>query len=160
MKISNTLLVNLIILSLAVLITALINTFTEFRPVLDFVYFIETNNPILVMSLSLLISFTLAFVLFNRTKNKKLLKEKEDLFKITIHTVQDILQKSSARIQNIILDLEENNVESHIINETKACLDENIQLINILGTLDVREIHKHYDENLSSLVFKIKKTNS
>lgn len=159
MKYSNYILIALIIISLAFLAATVANLFINFRPILDSLYYIEKQNPILIISVTLLISVILTSILIVKLKSRKSRFEKMEMFEMVIHTVQDIMQKSSSRLQNILLDMEEQNVENKLREDVRECLDENIKLINLLSKLNPDEIENYYDTNLASIVLKTQKTN-
>ncbi|HOJ19884.1 MAG TPA: hypothetical protein PLT92_15065 [Ignavibacteriaceae bacterium] len=159
MKYTNYILITLILISLAVLTATMTNLFINFRPILDSLYYIEKQNPILIISVTLLISVILTSILIVKLKSRKSRFEKMEMFEMVIHTVQDIMQKSSSRLQNILLDMEEQNVENKLREDVRECLDENIKLINLLSKLNPDEIDNYYDTNLASIVLKTQKTN-
>lgn len=158
MKISNNFIVTLIIILSTLLVVTTINLFISFRPLLDYVYYIEKQHPLPILLSSIIISTILTFVLIDRKKNNRSRIEKTKMFVVIIHTVQDIMQKSSSRLQNVLLDMEEFQVNKKLIDDVKECLDENIKLIYLLSELDPEQISKQYDKNLESLVLKLKKT--
>ncbi len=158
MKPSFSFLLALIFFLLGVLIVTLLNTFFEFRPVLDLLYFFEKEHPAIIVSLIILMCTVLFLVFMYRIRNKRFQKERYEMFRITIHTVQDILQKSSARIQNVILDMEELDMDPCIVQETKESLEENIKLMKILSSLEPNEVFKNYDKNQFALILKHEKT--
>jgi hypothetical protein len=159
-KLSNFVLVTIIIVSLAILIVTIINSIFEFRPLFEFTYLIEKQYSAWVISLCLLICISLSLTLLLNNINRSSLSEKTELFEMTIHTVQDILQKSSSRLQNIILDMEEQKISEHLTKKTQKCLDENIRLIQLLSKFDPDDMSNHYDKNLSSLILEREKTQS
>jgi uncharacterized membrane protein len=156
MKSSKFILVIIIIVFLAILIVTIVNTIFEFRPLYEFTYLIEKQYSAWIISLSLLVCISLSLVLLINIKKKRSQNERTELFELTIHAVQDILQNSSSRLQNIILDMEEQKVSGKLIKSAQECLDENIRLIQFLSKLDPNNIGQYYDKNLSSLILEEK----
>lgn len=104
--------------------------------------------------LSVLLIFGL--LLFDKAQYKKVSKEKIKLFQGTIHTVQDILQRSSSRMQNIILDMEEQKVSNSLQKEMHDCFNENVKSIQVLSSLNLEDLLKSSNKHLSSFLLKDK----
>lgn len=127
-----------------------LNIFFIIRPISE--YF--NNHFLWWIPLSVLLSFGLLF--FDRARYKKVNEEKIKLFQTTIHTVQDILQKSSSRIQNIMLDMEEQNVSDLLRKKIGDTFNENVELIQILSSLNFEDLLKTSNKHLSSFLLKDK----
>lgn len=147
MKITKYVSTSTVILTAALLFVLVLNVFFIFHPIDFFNEYLWLGIP-----LSLIIPFGLLFL--DRMHYKKINSEKVLQFKLTIHTVQDIIQKSSSRIQNIILDMEEQNISESLQKAMKDTLTENIELIQILSTLNQSDLLTTFDNHLS--MFSIK----
>ncbi|MBA4405760.1 hypothetical protein C0389_00640 [bacterium] len=126
-----------------------LNIFFIIRPIEYF-----ENNLWLGIPLGVLIPFGLLFL--DRLHYRKINREKIQQFQATIHTVQDIIQKSSSRIQNIMLDMEEQNVSESLQKEMKDTFNENVELIQILSSLNHADLLKTYSKHLSMFLLKDK----
>ena len=116
-----------------------------------FTFLDEDDKPVLV---TISIIFPFVFILLDRKRYKINLQEKKRIFQITVHTVQDLLQNSSSRLQNLILDLEEHNIDEAIVRSGKECLYENTKILKVLSEIDEENVSKKYDNYFSTFISK------
>ncbi|MCX6168681.1 MAG: hypothetical protein NTX65_05055 [Ignavibacteriales bacterium] len=139
-----------VIFSILFFLILFLNIFFIIRPIGD--YFNDHSWWWIPLSVVL----PLGLLLVDRARYKRVNEEIFKLFQTTILTVQDVLQKSSSRIQNIMLDMEEQNVRASLLKEMDDTFNENVRLIQVLSSLNLEDLLKNSNKHLSSFLLKDK----
>ena len=138
-----------------ILLNVILNLFFEIRPIIEFFHYLENSNFLIGIPLSF--SIPLFFLYIDRQRQKKILEEKMNLFKTTIHTIQDINNNFVSRKQLLLMDLEENNVDEKIIKEANNIVKETQELVKMLSKIDPFKTNiSHLNENISLFKLSIK----
>jgi hypothetical protein len=147
MKVKKYISLSTMLLTTSLFIILLLNVFIIVHPI----EFISKN---LWLGIPLSITFPVGLLYLDRVRYMRVNAEKIKLFQTVIHTVQDISQKSSARMQNIMLDMEEQNVSSSLKKEMNDTFDEKVKLMQLLSDLNLEELLKTSGSQIVS--FKLK----
>ena len=134
MKIKDIVSPSTVMFSITFFLIIFLNLAFDIRPVVDYFNLLEKSQLLFLIPLSFLLPVGL--FLFDRVRYKKMVNEKVELFRITVRTVQDIIQDSQARTQMLILDMEESKVDKKLINQANEIFERSTSLLNGLYSID------------------------
>ncbi len=122
---------------LIVLLLMAINIFTDYHPIYEFVKYLVGLHLYAFIPLAILLP--VLFVQLDIWRQRKIEKEKLELFSTTIHTMQDFTNNLLNRMQLVIMDLEEADVKTEIIDELEKISKEAKKLTSYLSQINPLE---------------------
>jgi len=146
-----------VLLSLFILIFLFLNLVLESHPILDLLKFLEAKKYYWTIPAgALLIS---GLFLLERYFRRKIIKERIEVYNATIHTLQDILHKTSSSLQVLILDMKDEGIREEFIRRTEINYEELNEIARVLASIDPENMQlKELNKNLS--IIKMHEQNS
>lgn len=128
----------LFILAAGIIIVTAFNILLNIHPVLEIIKYLENNDQFwIVPTITIIIAF---LWLYHRDTQKKIIKERIEIYNATIHTIQDILHKSSSSMQLLILDMKDEEIRDDLIARAEENLDELHQVTKVLSDIDPEKL--------------------
>ena len=148
MKIFNSNSTTVIIFSIIVLLTMLLNLILDIHPVYDFIKYLESKR--FFWTIPTAVIFLLGFWFFDRRMRRRIIRERVEMFNATIRTLQDILQNSTSSLQLLIMDMRDEKVHEGIIHKAEKNIEELKKIIETLASIDPKSLElKELNKNLS-----------
>jgi|GEM_PF-5944477 len=125
--------ITLVIISLFT-IEFILEVILELSPMYFLFSYLTSNH--LEWAFMLFMIIVLLLLKYEKLSYERTKKKKSELFNTTIHTVQDIIQESIAKVEILKFDLEDNNTSREIIAQTEDIIKEMKSVIRILSGID------------------------
>jgi hypothetical protein len=128
----------LLIFTAGIIAVTAFNILLNIHPVLEIIKYLEKNDLFWILPT---ICIIIAFVwLYHRDTQKKIIKERIEIYNATIHTIQDILHKSSSSMQLLILDMKDEEIRDDLVVRAEENLDELNQVTRALSDIDPEKL--------------------
>lgn len=134
MKIKEFIAPSTVIFLIIIVVNSVLNLFFGIRPIVEYFNYLEKSHFFIGIPLSFFIPILIVHA--DRVRHRNIVKQKIELFKTTIHTIQDILNNFAAKTQLLVMDLEENNVDKNIVENAQDIFKESQELIKLLSSID------------------------